>query len=899
MPISARHPLIRYSVAVASVAVMAILRQVATGVLGDRQPFAAFIFAVLLTAWYSGLGPTILSVVLSCLAAKFFFLDPTGSLRFANPYDLVRMGLFVTLSSGIMAFSEVSRRTRGWLEREVVERRRAEEAERLQRERLETTLASVGDGVIVADARGRVVSLNPVAATITAWDANEAIGKKLSEVFHSLDPETQKTVEIEVPRERPTGHPAPSVQRMLLPRGGQVLQVEHSTAPIRDEKGALTGYVIVCRDVTTRARAEEVLRTSEARLREIADTMPQIVWQADPGGGVQYFNGRWYEYTGLSVEESLAHEGWRSVIHPDDVGTLYSVRNRAVGAGGLFEAEARVRDRGGEYHWHLIRSVPVRDASGTVTSRYGTATDIDDRRRDEEALRANEQRLRLALAAGHMVTWDWNLRTNGVTWSDNIEVVFKVSRGALGADLESFMRLVYPDDRHHVQTAIARSLEDGSGFEAEYRTVARDGSLVWILGKGRIVSEAGVPTRMIGVSMDITERKRLEHDLIRGMEDLAEADRRKNDFLAVLAHELRNPLAALSYALRLDPAAGADGPESAQALNTARRQTTLLERLVEDLMDLSRINSGKVELRREVVSLDDLVRRAVSSVESSLRDRGHTLTVNLPDEPILLDADALRIEQVLWNLLNNAVKYSGENGRITLVASREGNEAVVRVRDTGIGMTPELIGRVFDKFVQGDERPKVSAGGLGIGLSLVKTLVEMHGGQVAALSDGPGHGSEFEVRLPALAATSVTRPPAPASHVDPVPSVEPPPCRKVLVIDDNAEAARFLARILRRQFGQEVEVVNEGARALDAALRFRPDLVLLDIGMPEMDGYEVARRLRACPGLGGLRIVALTGWGQDSDRRQTKAAGFDQHVVKPIESAVLATLLGNGQASRA
>jgi CheY-like chemotaxis protein len=336
------------------------------------------------------------------------------------------------------------------------------------------------------------------------------------------------------------------------------------------------------------------------------------------------------------------------------------------------------------------------------------------------------------------------------------------------------------------------------------------------------------------------------------------------------------------------PDAAGVGQEEVRAM--AERQVVHLSLLVDDLMDVARISKGKLELKRRVVGLETIVSHPVEAVRSALAERGHELVVEPPADPVFLEADPTRLVQVLDNLLTNAIKYTEPGGRIVLSAGREGVEAVIRVADTGIGIPPEMLPRVFEMFAQVDGRSTRTQGGLGIGLGLVKGLVEIHGGTITATSGGPGAGSEFVVRLPAI----VALPPGAADgrRVERDAGMELP-CRRILVVDDNVDAANSLAKVLRRIYKQDVRAAHGGPEALAIAGEFRPEVVLLDIGMPGMDGYEVARRLRSSPNTSTSLLVALTGWGQDSDRQRAKEAGFDHHLVKPVDPEAIRALLAD------
>ncbi|MBY0521931.1 MAG: response regulator [Gemmataceae bacterium] len=382
------------------------------------------------------------------------------------------------------------------------------------------------------------------------------------------------------------------------------------------------------------------------------------------------------------------------------------------------------------------------------------------------------------------------------------------------------------------------------------------------------------------------ERKRLERELRSRAESLAVADKRKDEFLAMLAHELRNPLAPIRNAMAVLHFAGATEPEHRWAREVIVRQVAQLTRLVDDLLDVSRITRGKINFHKERVELASVIARAVETSRPLIDARKHELRLALPADPLWLEADSTRLGQVLGNLLNNAAKYTPESGTIWLSCCREAGEIVIRVRDTGVGIPADMLPYVFDLFMQADRSLDRSEGGLGIGLTLVRSLVSLHGGSVEALSAGPGHGSEFVVRLPALPVeqpeTSRLMPNgAPLSWKS---------NRRVLVVDDNEDSAETLAMVLKLS-GHDVRMAHDGNSAIRLAQAFQPEVVLLDIGLPGMSGIEVARQLRQDPGLKHALIAAITGYGQDSDRQRSEEAGFDAHLVKPIDLDELRSLL--------
>jgi PAS domain S-box-containing protein len=409
-----------------------------------------------------------------------------------------------------------------------------------------------------------------------------------------------------------------------------------------------------------------------------------------------------------------------------------------------------------------------------------------------------------------------------------------------------------------------------------------------LLSAGPLLAAGGDVLGAVVTLTDITALRRAEDELRRQAAELREADQRKDEFLAMLAHELRNPLAPIRASLEIMNLKGLDDPQVRKSRDVIARQVLQLTRLVDDLLEVSRISSGKIALKPEPVDLAIAVTQAVEISRPVLNAKGHHLTVNLPAPPIRLMADPTRLVQVLGNILNNAAKYTEEGGQITVAASQEGAEVVIRVRDTGLGIPPDMLAKVFDLFTQVDRSLDRAQGGLGIGLALVKRLVAMHGGRVEVSSAGPGKGSEFVVRLPVnLNADEQKTGPAPTARKAGAAS------RRVLVVDDNTDAADSLS-ILLSLLGHEVRIAGDGPTALAVAAEFHPDIVLCDIGLPLMDGYEVLRRLRTEPGFAATRFVAITGYGQDEDLRKSKTAGFHAHLVKPLDLNKLEAVLSQG-----
>ncbi|HET7669499.1 MAG TPA: ATP-binding protein [Burkholderiales bacterium] len=536
--------------------------------------------------------------------------------------------------------------------------------------------------------------------------------------------------------------------------------------------------------------------------------------------------------------------------------------------------------------WFTWSYSPIRDEDGAICGLYCACTEDTPRVHAEAErdrlghnLEESEKRFRALVNATSDVVYrmspDWSemRQLQGNDFLADTAV----------ADASWLERYILPEDRARVGAAIERAIRTRSIFQLEHRVQRVDGSTGWTLSRAvPILDERGAIVEWFGAASDITAQKEAEESLRASEASLKEADRRKDEFLAMLAHELRNPLAPISnavHAMRLSPE-----PESARkALGVMDRQIRQMVRLVDDLLDVSRITQGKVALQKEAVPLAEVLDAAIETVRPLIENREQELAVRVPPG-IWLDADRARLSQVFANILHNATKFSPRGSAISVTGQKTDGGVTVEIADRGIGIPPAQLSSIFDIFAQVDHSMERTHSGLGIGLTIVKTLLEMHGGSVEALSDGEGTGATFRMHLPTREAPGAAAKPAaaPRAGADPL---------RVLIVDDNRDSAQTLGMMLRL-LGHEVELQYDGPSALAAASKFGPDAVFLDIGMPGMSGYEVCRRLRADGG-NGLVVVAQTGWGDEKQRSRSQEAGFDHHLVKPVDLAALKGLLSS------
>ena len=585
---------------------------------------------------------------------------------------------------------------------------------------------------------------------------------------------------------------------------------------------------------------------------------------------------------GLSVEDVNTRGGWTALVHADDRAT-FEEQVRGLTEAGRTSNELRYEVRGALL-WLQCEMRALRVEEGGEGVVIGAVRDVTARHELVEQLRQSKDRHEATVIAAGLVLCDVDFTSGRVVFGGNCDGLLGQWPAELSGVLNDWVRRLHPEDAPRFRQALEDARSSGEPLRLEYRVRHADGHYVTVEhGAEPERGDDGEVIRLIGflrdVSVQRTEQHRLERELQRRLDELRESDRRKDEFLATLAHELRNPLAPIRNASML--LGLQDG--NAQSVDWIRRvidrQTDHLARLIDDLLDVSRLTSDKMTLRLERVELDRVVDNAVDAVRSQIDAQRHRLTIDVP-AGLWLQGDQVRLTQVFANLLNNAVKYTSPGGAIEVKAAAEGAWVTVSVRDNGVGIPPDQLAHLFEMFFQVDRSIERAHAGLGIGLTLVERLVRMHGGEVTARSEGIGRGSEFVVRLPL--ADRPARPEAMA----PQPAGRVVRGLRILVADDSVDSALTLTALLSAA-GHDVQAVHDGFAALQRAAEFRPQVLVLDIGMPGLNGYDTCRRIRAEPWGRHAVIVAVTGWGSDEDRRRSREAGFDAHLVKPVDYAEL------------
>jgi PAS domain S-box-containing protein len=734
--------------------------------------------------------------------------------------------------------------------------------------------------LFMLDPQGRIISWNSGAQAIKGYSPEEIIGRHFS-VFYPREAVEQDIPGQELVVAARDGRFEDEGWRVR--KDGSEFWANVVITALRGAGGKLIGYAKVTRDLSERWRQEERLRLSEARFRSMVEGVHDYaIIMLDTNGDVASWNAGAEQILGYQGNEVIGTHFSRFAV-PDGEQRNRANRELEVAAmDGRFQEEALRVSKDGRQFWANVVITALRDSRGKLIGFSKITRDLTERKKHEAELQSSEQRFRLLVDSvidyaivtlddeGIVTSWNTGAeRINGYAPNDIIG--------------RHFSRLYPPEDvranKPWKQLRVAR--ERGRVYDESWR-MRQDGTQYWANNViARLPAHKHFANTFYMVIQDLTQRRHAE--------TLADTAQRMHEFIAMLAHELRNPLAPIRNAVALMARHGMGDPLMESMRLTIDRQSLNLTRIVDELLDVNRVARGQLTIEKQAVDLRDVISRAVETSRPLIDAHSHRLHIGIADQPIECFGDPLRLAQVIVNILNNAAKYTPDEGDIWLTAVQVGGRAEVRIRDNGRGIERDSTDRVFDLFMQVDPSNGGALGGLGVGLALARRIVELHGGSVHATSGGLGKGSEFILRLP-------------LSHADVARNVSPPeqelrqfrPLR-ILVVDDNRDAASSLEMLLST-LGHEVLAVYDGPSAIAAAQEQQSEVVLLDIGMPVMNGYDVARALRA--GHPGVLLVAVTGWGHDAAKRQARAAGFDFHLVKPVAESALIELLAHIAAAR-
>jgi len=850
--------------------------------------------AVALGAYAGGPGPGVLAALLGYGISAYLFIKPRGS--FLHDRDAwIGFGLYLGTSLLIILLMESLRRAR--------------QRARANAELLRVTFSSIGDAIITTDTEGFVTYLNPVAASLTGWTFQDAVGKPLEDVFRIQNEDTRQPTESPVARALREGVIVGLANHtVLIAKNGTECPIDDSAAPIRDRMGNVTGVVMVFRDVRERRRAEH----TRWQLALIVESSNDAIIGKDLSGIVTSWNRAAERLYGYRADEIVGKSA--GILIPSDRPEEFPHILEQLKRGDRIDIHETIRVRkDGRPITVSVGISPVRNEAGAIIGASTIARDIREVKKQEQRLRLLSETAALMLRAQNP---DSMLRD-----------LFAKIRGQLGLDayfnfmvndagdalrLESWAGIP-PEAAERI-----RRLEFGQAIcgqvAVEHRPIVRthiqddqDAMTALVKSFGIRVYACNpllAGDKLLGTlsfasrSRDTFDPEELEflqtlsnyvavaYERLRWMRQLREDDRRKDEFLATLAHELRNPLAPIRNAIEILKAKGPTDSELVWGREVIDRQVQHMTRLLEDLLDVSRISHNKLELRKEKVELAELIRHAVETTRPAIEAGGHDLSLELSREPIYIEVDPVRVAQVFSNLLSNAAKYTQAGGHIRVIEERKGSDVLVTVRDNGIGISSEMLPFVFDMFSQAQRMLDRAQGGLGIGLSLARSILELHGGSIEARSDGPGKGSDFIVCFPLVVEPMVTPERSRREEIRSDTTVS----RRILVVDDLKDSADSLAFLLQA-LGHKVRTAYDGEEAVMVASQFQPEIVLLDIGMPKQNGYEACRRIRAEEWGRSIYLVALTGWGQDGDRAKTQEAGFNAHLVKPADPSELIRLV--------
>lgn len=661
--------------------------------------------------------------------------------------------------------------------------------------------------------------------------------------------------------------------------------------PVQNPDGQTTSWIGTSTDINEQKQIQEELGESKERLALALRSAQAGMWQWLKADNQNIWSDENFYLLGYQPGRDLStYDTWMAAIHPDDRVMAEQAAQRSMEEQCPLHFEYRVCLPDGSERWLASIGQLTYDDDGKPSGMIGIQIDITQRKQTEIALQQSQERLNLAMEAAKMGSWEWDIQTGEVYWSPNLERLFGMAPGSFDGRYETVMAMIHPDDRQWVQQAIQRTIYHHEEYNIEFRFIKPDGKVRWAVGRGQVFySATGTPLRMTGMDLDISERKLIEAERLRLLEheqaarqQAESASRMKDEFLAIVSHELRSPLNGILGWARLLRTRSLDSNITEKALASIERNAQAQTQLIEDLLDISRIIRGTVRLTLHPVNLIPVIQASLDTVRPTAEAKSIHLYAQLDPAIGLVSGDSERLQQIIWNLLSNAVKFTSTGGRVDIHLQRVNDYARIQVADTGKGISSEFLPYVFDRFRQADATTTRTQGGLGLGLAIVRSLVELHGGNIWVESAGEGQGATFFVELPLLPSgnqqTNANCMSTLSGHSASLEQV------RVLIVDDEADTRDFLA-IALEQFGALVTVATSASEALLLFQQNPPDILLSDIGMPEEDGYSLIQKIRALPPEAGGQVpaAALTAYVRGDDRQEALKAGFQMHVPKPIE----------------
>ena len=870
-----------YMAAVLGIAAILFILKDLLFVFGGSPPLLLFLIVIAFTAWFGGLRAGLFTTVLSAAASAYFLVEPYGSFYINHPSEILRIALLVTVGaifSLIIArlYNQEKRALHTVLEREEQLKQEIAERNRTIAERnLYILLAKSSTEFIgMCDITGVPFFINDAGLQLVGLDSLEqCLETPVREFFF---PEDQAFIMNEFfPAVFQNSRGEVEI-RFRHFKTGEALWMIYKVFALKDLNNNIIGLGTVSTNITEHKQSEVALREIQLDLNRAQAVAHIGSWRMDICNNILKWSDENFRIFGIPKGKPLTYQSFFDIVHPADQHFVDAAWKDAL-TGKPYDIEHRILV-GQKVKWVREQAELEFDEHGSLLGAFGTTEDITEIKSSQEALQQERALLRQVIDAVPSMIFVKDHEGRFLLGNEALAKCYGTnSESLIGSTDEDFntnadeLMHFNQDDLDVIGSCLPKLIP-------EEKVTHADGSKHWYSTvKIPLIDNDNSCNKLLGVATDITERKLAE-------EALRQADRRKDQFLAMLAHELRNPLAPIRNAVHVLKTKEATDSRLAWSCNVIDRQVTHMAQMLDDLLDIARIMQGKITLKTERFEISDIVNTAIETCRPLIESRGQGLIIFQATTPQWLEGDRVRLAQVLSNLLNNAAKYTGEGGTIRLSVMKEGYDVVIEVRDTGIGIAPDILPQIFELFIQADHSLAHSQGGLGIGLTLVRQLVEIHGGTVTASSPGIDQGSSFTVRLPALSMESSATGSALTESALPMSKF------RILVVDDYADAAESLMILLQVE-GHEVEMADCGMKAIEKAQVFQPQVVLLDIGLPDLDGYEVAKRLRALPETRDAILIALTGYGQTEDIERSKSAGFNHHLLKPLDFNKLSSLL--------